>query len=158
MNPSINTKAAIAAACLTLAAGLACAQSSPTPSNTTSPDPLQVDPVEGTPNSGTGKMTPGTGTGSSRTMRNETTPSSDRTTVTPGSTDRGVGNAEAPMTSPATGGSQGMDPKASTDRGTMRNGSGVTNNGSSNNRSDSMDNMDATGAGTSTRAARRDRG
>ncbi|OYT99247.1 MAG: hypothetical protein CFE40_05075 [Burkholderiales bacterium PBB1] len=37
--------------------------------STTSPNPLQTKPADGTPNSATGLQTPGTGTGSSRTMR-----------------------------------------------------------------------------------------
>ena len=76
MHHSLNHKTAIAAALL-IAAGLAGAQTAPdtTPStpgtmnSTTSPNPLQKPSSDGAPNSGTGLQTPGTGTGSSRTMR-----------------------------------------------------------------------------------------
>lgn len=79
MHHTIHHKTAIAAALL-VAAGIVGAQSSndTAPSvpgkmnSTTSPDPLQVRPADGTPNSATGAQTPGTGTGSSRTMRNPT--------------------------------------------------------------------------------------
>jgi hypothetical protein len=83
MHQPIHHKAAIAAALL-VAAGLAGAQSGDdtAPSvpgrmnSTTSPNPLQVRPIDGEPNSAHGEQTPGTGTGSSRTMRNPT-PASD---------------------------------------------------------------------------------
>ena len=76
MHHILNRKAALAAALL-VAASLASAQTAPdtTPStpgkmnSTTSPNPLQTKPADGTPNSATGLQTPGTGTGSSRTMR-----------------------------------------------------------------------------------------
>lgn len=77
MHHRLNHKAALAATLL-MVASLAGAQSAPdtTPStpgkmnSTTSPNPLQVRPADGTPNSASGLQTPGTGTGSSRTMRN----------------------------------------------------------------------------------------
>ena len=79
MHHILNHKTAIAAA-LFVATSLAGAQTAPdttpsTPGNmnsTTSPNPLQVKPADGTPNSASGLQTPGTGTGSSRTMRNPT--------------------------------------------------------------------------------------
>ena len=79
MHHILNHKTAIAAA-LFVATSLAGAQTAPdttpsTPGNmnsTTSPNPLQTRPADGTPNSATGTQTPGTGTGSSRTMRNPT--------------------------------------------------------------------------------------
>ena len=79
MHHILNRKTAIAAA-LFVATSLAGAQTAPdttpsTPGNmnsTTSPNPLQVKPADGTPNSASGLQTPGTGTGSSRTMRNPT--------------------------------------------------------------------------------------
>ena len=79
MHRTIHHKAAVAAALL-IATGLVSAQSDATPppstpgkmNSTTSPNPLQVRPADGTPNSATGSQTPGTGTGSSRTMRNPT--------------------------------------------------------------------------------------
>ena len=77
MHHSLNHKTAIAAALL-IAAGLAGAQTAPdtTPStpgtmnSTTSPNPLQKPSSDGAPNSATGVQSQGTGTGSSRTMRN----------------------------------------------------------------------------------------
>lgn len=85
MHHILNHKIALTAALL-VATSLAGAQ---TPSNTapstpgvmnstTSPNPLQVRPADGTPNSANGSQTPGTGTGSSRTMRNPT-PATDST-------------------------------------------------------------------------------
>lgn len=70
MNPFFARKTAFAAAVLLATAGLAFAQTTTTPNTTTSPNPLQTNPSEGEPSSANGKMTPGTGTGSSRTMRN----------------------------------------------------------------------------------------
>ncbi len=169
MNQFIHLKTAIAATCLALGAGMASAQDSRTPSNTTSPDPLQVNPVDGTPNSGTGKMTPGTGTGSSRTMRND-----NSVNVDPANTNRSTGSTDSQMTNPSTSpsGSSTTDSyqnrgattspggSSSTDsypnRGTTRSGSGSMNNNSSG--SDSMNNMEPSGAGMGSRAARRDRG
>ena len=85
MHHILNHKIALTAALL-VATTLAGAQtaSNTTPSqpgvmnSTTSPNPLQVRPADGTPNSATGSQTPGTGTGSSRTMRNPT-PATDST-------------------------------------------------------------------------------
>lgn len=98
MHHHFNHKTAIAAALL-VATSWVGAQTAgdTTPStpgsmnSTTSPDPLQTRPADGTPDSATGAQTPGTGTGSSRTMRNPT-PATDSsvggqpsTTATPSS-------------------------------------------------------------------------
>lgn len=96
MHHHFNQKTAIAAALLVATSwvGAQTAEDT-TPStpgsmnSTTSPNPLQTRPADGTPNSATGSQTPGTGTGSSRTMRNPTTDSSidsqPSTTTTPSS-------------------------------------------------------------------------
>lgn len=151
MTTFIHNKAAIAAACLSLAVGLASAQSSRTPSNTTSPDPLQVNPVDGTPNSANGKLTPGTGTGSSRTVRGD-----NSVTVDPANTNRGAAAPDTQMTNPAIAPSGSSTTDSYPSRGPTRSGAGSTHNNPSG--SDSMNNMEPTGTGTSTRAARRDRG
>ena len=145
MNPCTHLKAAIAAACLAFTAGLAGAQNSPPSNTTTSPDPLQVNPPEGTPNAGNGKLTPGTGTGSSRTTRNESM-RNDGTPVDPARINRSAGTPDPQMTHPATapGGSPMSDSNAK--KPAMKSGS------------ESLDTMEPTGAGTSPRAARRDRG
>ena len=155
MTRFIDHKTTLAAACLILATGWASAQSSPTPSNTTSPDPLQVNPVGGTPNSGAGKLTPGTGTGSSRTMRDETM-RNDSTPVDPANTNRGAADPDPQMTHPATDAKESQKPDSTANRGTLRNGS--RSNSNSTTGSDAMNGMEPTGAGPTTRAARRDRG
>ena len=79
MHHHFNRKTAIAAALLVATSWVGAQTAADTaPSrpgsmnSTTSPDPLQTRPADGTPNSATGSQTPGTGTGSSRTMRNPT--------------------------------------------------------------------------------------
>ena len=89
MHQLVNHKIAIASVLVAIATlvsaqtGDGTAPSTPGSMNsTTSPNPLQTRPVDGMPNSATGTQTPGTGTGSSRTMRNENgmsdTPSGSR--------------------------------------------------------------------------------
>lgn len=145
MNHCTHPKAAIAAACLAFTACLAGAQSTPPSNTTTSPDPLQVNPPDGVPNAGNGKLTPGTGTGSSRTMRNETM-RNDSTPVDPANTNRGAGSPDPQMAHPA------ITPGKSSTTDSNANKPAIKNS------SESLDPMEPTGAGTNPRAARRDRG
>jgi hypothetical protein len=155
MNLCTHPKAVIAAACLAFTAGLAGAQSSPPSNTTTSPDPLQVNPTDGVPNAGNGKLTPGTGTGSSRTMRNETM-RNDRTPVDPASINRSAGSPDPQMTHPAIETKETQTPDSTSTRGAVRNGSRSNTNSPTG--SDALNGMEPTGAGPGTRAARRDRG
>lgn len=79
MHHNLNHKAVLATALLVATSWVGAQTTTDTPpstpgsmNSTTSPNPLQTRPADGTPNSATGIQTPGTGTGSSRTMRNPT--------------------------------------------------------------------------------------
>lgn len=154
MNQSVNCKTVVAAAVLCAAANLAFAQDAtptvtvPASSNSeVNPNPLQTNPVEGQPSSANGKMTPGTGTGSSRTMRNEG-----------GMTDQNSGTRSG--TSNGTGSTMPADDMPR-NRSTGSNGStgaaGTTGVTESSNTTGSMNDSTTTPAPMS-RPARRDRG
>ena len=141
MHHIINCKTALAAALL-VATGLAGAQtaSDTAPStpgmmnSTTSPNPLQTRPADGTPNSATGTQTPGTGTGSSRTMRNE-------------------GGMADPAGNARSGTTNGTSTTMQADEMMRNRSNGSTGSSGS---TDSMN--DTTTPAPMTRAARRDRG